>query len=168
MVVRYSGHWNYGTLFGMFWKPRTPKAVGFGQFVWPDIGDIDSVERLSVVEIFLEPHIERWSRIVELEWAQEVDIQSSKQLILARNGIRIWRYCSLWTDRLVNRSLHLYFLFYYNNSHTRNSVTMSCNSVTEQNLLIANNQYTYYDQTFVHCIATSDTYQILLVIGNNW
>ena len=34
------------------------------------------------------------------------------------------------------------FLVYYNNSHTRNSVTMSCNSVTEQNMLIANNQYT--------------------------
>ena len=30
---------------------RTPKAVGFGQFVWPDIGDIDSVDRLRVVEI---------------------------------------------------------------------------------------------------------------------
>ena len=40
------------------------------------------------------------------------------------NGIRIWRYCSLWTDRLVNRSLNLYLLFYYNNSHTRNSVTI--------------------------------------------
>ena len=44
----------------------TPKAVGFGQFVWPDIGDIDSVDRLRVVKILLEPHIERWSRIVEL------------------------------------------------------------------------------------------------------
>ena len=56
----------------------------------------------------------------------------------------------------------------YNNSRTRNSVTMSCNSVTEQNLLIANNQCMHYDQTFVHCIATSDTNQMLLVIGNNW
>ena len=54
-----------------------------------------------------------------------------------------------------------------NNSHTRNSVTMSFNSVTEPNLLIANNQYMYYDQTFVHCLATTDTYQMLLVIGNN-
>ena len=26
----------------------------------------------------------------------------------------------------------------------------------------------YYDQTFVHCVATSDTNQILLVIGNHW
>ena len=35
--------------------------------VWPDIVDIDSVDRLRVVEIILEPHIERWSRIVEFE-----------------------------------------------------------------------------------------------------
>ena len=62
----------------------------------------------------------------------------------------------------------LVFLVFYNNSHTRNSVTMSYNSVTEQNLLIAKNQCMYYDQTFVHSIATSDTNQILLVIGNNW
>ena len=41
-------------------------------------------------------------------------------------------------------------------------------SVTDQNLLIANNQCMYYDQTCVHCIATSDTYQILQVIDNNW
>ena len=45
---------------------------------------------------------------------------------------------------------------------------MSCNSVTKQYLLIANYQCMYYDQTFVHCVATSDTNQILLVIGNNW
>ena len=65
-----------------------------------------------------------------------------------------------WTDNPI--------YFSSIDSHTRNSVTMSCNSVTEQNLLIANNQCMYYDQTFVHCVATSDTNQMLLVIGNNW
>ena len=53
----------------MFCKPRTTKAVGFGKYVWPDIGDIDSVERLRV-KILPEPQIERWTRIVELERAQ--------------------------------------------------------------------------------------------------
>ena len=56
----------------MFWKSMTTKTVGFGKFVWPDTGDIDSVERLCVVKILLEQEIVRWSRIVEREWAQEV------------------------------------------------------------------------------------------------
>ena len=41
-------------------------TVGFGKYVWPDIGDIDSVERLRV-KILPEPQIERWTRIVEIE-----------------------------------------------------------------------------------------------------
>ena len=32
-------------------KTMTRKAVGFGNFVWPDICDIDLVERLRVVKI---------------------------------------------------------------------------------------------------------------------
>ena len=55
-----------------------------------------------------------------------------------------------------------------NNSQTRNSVTVTCNSVTEQNSLTANNQSIYYDQNCVPCKATSDTYQILAVIGSSF
>ena len=49
-------------------KTKDIKGVGFGKYVivWPDIGDIDSVERLRV-KILPEPQIERWTRIVELE-----------------------------------------------------------------------------------------------------
>ena len=50
----------------MFLKPRTTDAVGVGKYVWPDIGDIDSVERLCD-KILPEPQLERFSRIVELE-----------------------------------------------------------------------------------------------------
>ena len=44
----------------------------FGKFVWPDIDDIYSAERVRVVKILVEQEIVRWSRIVELECAQEV------------------------------------------------------------------------------------------------
>ena len=38
-------------------KTMTTKAVGFGKFVWPDICDIDLVERLCVVKILPKPQI---------------------------------------------------------------------------------------------------------------
>ena len=36
-------------------KTMSTKAVGFGKFVWPDICDIDLVERLRVVKILPKP-----------------------------------------------------------------------------------------------------------------
>ena len=35
----------------------TTKARGFGKFVWPDICDLDLVERLLVVKILPKPQI---------------------------------------------------------------------------------------------------------------
>ena len=42
------------------------KLWALEKYVWPDIGDINSVERLCV-KILPEPQIERWSRIEEIE-----------------------------------------------------------------------------------------------------
>ena len=44
----------------------TTKAVGFGKFVWPDICDIDLVERLCVVKILPKPQIKDVQDLVNL------------------------------------------------------------------------------------------------------
>ena len=47
-------------------KTMTTKAVGFGKFVWPDICDIDLVERLRVVKILPKPQIKDGQDLVNL------------------------------------------------------------------------------------------------------
>ena len=126
----------------------TAAAVGIGKFVWPDIDDIYSVEILRFEQILPKPQIKDGQALVNLSERKKLRYKVQSNEYYTWNGIRIWMYCSLWTDKLVNRGLNVYVLFYYNNNHTRNSVTMSCNSVTEPNLLIANNQCMYHDKTF--------------------
>ena len=59
----------------------TTKAVGFGKFgwlLWPDISDIDLVERLRVFKILPKPQIKDGQDLVNLSELY-VEIQSSKQ-----------------------------------------------------------------------------------------
>ena len=63
-------------------KTMTTKTVGYGKFVRPDNCDIDLVERLRVVKDTPQTANKRCSRFGELDWAQEAEIQSSKQRIL--------------------------------------------------------------------------------------
>ena len=61
-------------------KTMTTKAVGFGKFVWPDICDIDLVERLCVVKILPKPQIKDGQDLVNLSECNKLKykLQSSE------------------------------------------------------------------------------------------
>ena len=52
------------------------------------------------------------------------------QLFLVEHEVLV--FCNIAEKK--NISINYYFMFYSKNSQTRNSVTIACNSVTDQNL----------------------------------
>ena len=62
-------------------------------------------------------------------------------------------------------SINYYLMFYSKNSQTRNSVTIACNSVTDQN------QFTIKNRTYIMSKILSNTkvmlyvYLLMLVVG---
>ena len=73
MVARYSDQRNAKKFVGQVLETQHNKViikflkkVEFGKFVWPDIDDIDSLDRSCVIKVLSEPQMDRRSRIAFL------------------------------------------------------------------------------------------------------
>ena len=73
VVARYSDQRNAKKFVGQVLETQDNKGiikflkkVEFGKFVWPDIDDIDSLDRSCVIKVLSEPQMDRRSRIAFL------------------------------------------------------------------------------------------------------